>query len=339
MAACLLGACSGPVERVFSYSSDGPSRTGLVATPSGVLLGNEGGALALVDPAGRQVWKVMLGREVAARPVAVGDTVVAATVGGEWVGLSLQEGQERWRQPRQAQLTPLVSDGERVFSVAQDGAVEAFDVASATSAWARPPPPGLRPNDRRPFPEPLVHGELLLVALGDGGLFALGTRTGELKWKLPALGVTALAGEEGRIYAATTPGGVVALEAGTGRTLWSTHVGPVTSGLTLLSNRLWLGLSGNRLLAMDPEDGTEQFRATLPGPLLSRPVPYRELLLVPTAGQEGMLVGLRPPATEPVFRYRVDSPLRGAPVVRGDVVLVPAADGRVLGVRVKADTR
>jgi outer membrane protein assembly factor BamB len=113
----------------------------------------------------------------------------------------------------------------------------------------------------------------------------------------------------------------------------------VTSALTLLSGRLWLGLAGNRLLAVDPDNGGELWRTALPGPLVAHPVPYRELLLVPTAGQEGLLVGLRPLEPEPVFRFRADSPLRAAPLVRGDVVLQPAADGRVLGLRVKADAR
>jgi outer membrane protein assembly factor BamB len=177
------------------------------------------------------------------------------------------------------------------------------------------------------------------VALGGGGVYALGARGGEVRWKLPGLHATALIGEGARLYVATHGGAVTALQAATGQTLWSTQVGPVTSGLSLLSGWLWMGLAGNRLLAVDPANGAEQWRTTLPAPLVAQPAPYRDMVLVPTAGQEGLLVGLRPPDSEPVFRYRADSPLRATPLVRGDVVLLPAADGRVLGLRVKADAR
>jgi outer membrane protein assembly factor BamB len=58
-------------------------------------------------------------------------------------------------------------------------------------------------------------------------------------------------------------------------------------------------------------------------------------VLVPTSGREGRLLAIdlvRPgsPATA-----RVDSPLRTAPLVRGNVAWVLAADGRVLGFRLR----
>ena len=338
LAACALAACRDPVERVFEYSSDGPSRTGLVATPAGAVMGNEGGALVLLGYDGKPVWRVLLGRAVAARPVATEDTVVAATLGGEWTGVSLRDGQERWRQPRPPQLSPLTTDGERVYSVGTNGAVEAFDVAGAAAQWSRPAPAGFA-EDRRPLPAPLLLGETLYVALGEAGLVALRARDGELRWRLPKVSATALWGEGGRLYAATRGGEVLGLEAETGRAAWSHRVGPVTSGLCIIGGRLWLGIEGPRLLALRPEDGAEQWRAELPAPLVGRPVPYRELLVVPTAGREGVLLGLRPPQGRPAFQVRLDSPLRAEPLVRKDLLLVPAADGRVLGLRVNATPR
>lgn len=337
-ASCALAACTGPVERVFEYSSDGPSRTGLVPTPSGVVVGNEGGALALVSWEGKQLWRVMLGREVAARPVATEDTVVAATLGGEWVGVSLKDGQERWRQPRTPQVSPLATDGERVFSVAPDGTVEALDVDRAAVLWSRPGPSGFPPDERR-LPAPLVLGETLYVGLGDAGLLALRARDGDIRWRLPKLAVTALWGEGERVYVATRAGEVRALDEGTGATVWTRKVGTITSGLTIIEGQLWLGLEGNHLLALRPVDGAEEWRASLPGPLAGRPVGYREMVVVPTAGQEGWLVGLRPSHDAPAFRIRADSPLRTEPLVRGDVLVVAASDGRVLGYRVKSTPR
>jgi len=338
-AACALWGCQGPVERVFTYSSDGPSRTGLFATPEGAVLGNEGGVLVLLGYDGKPKWRVLLGREVAARPVATEDTVVAATLGGEWVGLSLADGQEKWRQPHPPPLTPLSTDGQRLFSVGQDGAVESLDAASATVHWSRPGPPGLG-ESHKAFPAPRLVGDTLYVGLGEAGLFALRASDGEARWRASKLNVQALWTEGLQLFVATKAGDVLSLDAGTGAVRWSHTVGrPITSGLALVGGRLWLGTNDQRLLALDPDTGQETWRTQLPGPLLSRPVPYRELLMVPTAGNEGLLLGLRPPEVRPIFQVRTDSPLKAEPLVQKDVLLVPASDGRVLGIRLRATPR
>ena len=125
--AALMAACRQPTDKLFAFSSDAPSRAGLVPLGDGVLVGNEAGRLLRLSPQGEPVWQVELGREVAARPAVAGDTVIVGTVGGTLVSLTLAEGTERWRLTGQPPvLTALVSDAGSAYAVAPDGAVRAL---------------------------------------------------------------------------------------------------------------------------------------------------------------------------------------------------------------------
>jgi outer membrane protein assembly factor BamB len=158
-----LAACRQPVERTFAYSTDAPQRAGLLATPSGVIAANDFGTVALIDGAGNAAWRVSACREVISRPAVAGDVVVAACSSGDWVGLNLADGKERWRSKAgTAFSTPLASDGDRAFGVDQDAAIWAFEAATGASVWRRPGGE-LRPSkERRVFAAPVVWEGLLV---------------------------------------------------------------------------------------------------------------------------------------------------------------------------------
>lgn len=336
-----LGAwsCHSPVERVFAFSTDGPSRTGLVETSSGVVIGNDVGNVILLSYDGKPLWRVQLPRGVLVRPAVAADTVVVATEGGEWLGLSLAAGKERWRLAGQHRLlAPLATDGSHVYAVAGNGTILAIDPESGGVAWASST--GIEPDpDLRRLPQPVVAGDLLITALDQAGLLALRTSTGEPAWRLTSLQALGMVLSGSRLYAVSRLGEVMEIDAAQGKPRWSRPLGePALGGPWLAAGLLWVGREGNMAVALQPEDGTERFHTLLPGPLVAGVVAYRDLVLVPTAGREGRLVGLRPREggeRELLFEARMDSPMRSAPVVRGDEVLLPLADGRVIGVRVK----
>ena len=64
-----------------------------------------------------------------------------------------------------------------------------------------------------------------------------------------------------------------------------------------------------------------------------------QLVLVPTNGREGRLLGFRPGQDEPIVDVRADSALRTAPRVVGETVIAQAADGRVLAWSIKRTSR
>ncbi len=335
-------ACQQPTERLFHYSSDASSRSGLVALEDGVLLGNEAGALVRLGRNGEPVWRVDLGREVAARPAVAGDGVLAGTVVGDLVHLALADGKERWRLTGQPPvLTPLVADAASLYVVAPDGAVRAHALDSGQVRWRRPAP---KPEEShldasRPLPTPVLAGGLLVVALGDAGLVALSPAEGAVKWRLPLPQVLGMEVAGDTLFATTRTGRVVALGLAEGVKRWETTPAPtLTSPPTLAQGQLWVGTAqadGAALLGLSPAGGAVQSRVALPAPLVARPVPFTDLLLVPTNDRQGRLLALRWPPGEVAFTLRMDTALRTPPVVLGTQLFVLGQDGRVLSWRLE----
>ncbi len=330
--AVALTGCNSPAEVAFAYSSDAPSRTGLLPLADGVVLGNEAGALIRIDEDGREKWRLELVRELVARPARVGNTVVAVTTAGEWVGVDLDSGRERWRLGGKPIVhLPLASDEQRAFAVADDGSVQAISGGSGGTAWKRLPPRGLPARAELTAP-PVWLGWRLFVGLGPAGMFALDPLEGATLWHQPIGDVVGFLAEGERVYALTRDGALFALRATDGQTEWSQKLGvSAQSGPWLARGLLWIGLKDeDALIAVDPQNGAEVWRVKLPAALRGGVGEYRDLVLVPTNGREGRLLGFRPGQAAPILDLRADSPLRTEPVVLDDRTLVLAADGRVL---------
>lgn len=340
-----LVACQQPAERLFHYSSDASSRSGLVALEDGVLLGNEAGALIRLGRNGEPVWRVGLGREVAARPVVAGDGVLAGTVVGELVHLALADGKERWRLTGQPPvLTPLVADATSLYVVAPDGAVRAHALDSGQVRWRRPAPKAEEAGSplfeaSRPLPAPVLVGGRLVVALGDAGLVALAPADGAVRWRHPVSQVLGMEVAGNTLFVTTRTGRVLALGLGEGAKRWEvTPASTLTSPPTLAQGQLWVGATqgeASSLLGLSPVDGEVHFRTALPAPLVARPVAFTDLLLVPTNDRQGRLLALRWPPGEVAFTLRLDTALRMPPVVLGDQLFVLGQDGRVLSWRLQ----
>ncbi|WP_233582777.1 type IV pilus secretin PilQ [Corallococcus sp. CA053C] len=257
-----------PVDEAFRFSSDASSRTGLVALADGVLLGNEAGTVLRLDREGRPVWRVGLGREVAVAPVVAGSAVIAGTVVGDVVCLTMADGKERWRLGGGFPVLtpPVVDDAERtVFLVAPDGEVLALAVDSGQVRWKRPAPkvsepreprepgvvaapasgPGARPEGAL-HPAPVLVEGVLVVALGASGLWALDPESGVARWSQPVTDVVGLDSERDTVFVATRPGRVLALSVKDGSTHWEQRFADgVTGPPARALGALWLGADGD----------------------------------------------------------------------------------------------
>jgi outer membrane protein assembly factor BamB len=167
-------------------------------------------------------------------------------------------------------------------------------------------------------------------------VFALDLDDGRVKWRQRLARPRGLAAAAGRVYAAGGQGRLTAFEGEDGKVAWTRELGAeVSGGPSLALGALWVGLEDRTLLQLDPADGHEVWRTALPAPLRAGVAEAKGLVLVPTSAGEGKLVALRPGESQPVFEVRADSPLRTQPVVMGEVLVFAAADGRVLGYRLR----
>jgi outer membrane protein assembly factor BamB len=159
---------------------DFPLETGVSGTSVAVASGD--GTVALLDTqTGRDFWRLALNTPLAAG--AGNDGKVVAVVSKANEVIALQGGKELWRQKLVAQAftAPFVAGG-RVFVLAADRSVNAFDGQNGRKLWTQQ-----RPNEPlilRQSGVMLAVGDTLVVGLG-GRLVGLNPANGSVRWEAP----------------------------------------------------------------------------------------------------------------------------------------------------------
>ena len=151
-------------------------------TGNQIAVAGSDGTVAMLDAAtGRDLWRAGVGAPIAAGVGSDGKVAAVVTRANEVVALA--DGKVLWREklPAQAYTAPLVA-GNRVFVLAADRSVVAFDGQSGKRLW----------NQSRPG-EPLVLRQAgVLLAVGDtlvagqgGRMSGLNPSNGSIRWEAP----------------------------------------------------------------------------------------------------------------------------------------------------------
>ncbi len=196
----LLGGCFGgatkpqpaelqAVTALVSARQSWNTRVGQVNFPlqvsvsgDSVALASGDGTVALLDAqTGRDLWRVALNTPVAAGVGTDGKVAALVTKANEVV--ALQDGRELWRQKLVAQAftAPFVAGG-RVFVLAGDRSVNAFDGQTGRKLWTQQRP--TEPLILRQSGVMLAVGDTLVVGLA-GRLAGLNPGNGSIRWEAP----------------------------------------------------------------------------------------------------------------------------------------------------------
>lgn len=178
-----------PVTALVSARQSWNTRIGQVDFPldvavsgNSVAVASGDGTIALLDAStGREFWRVALNTPVAAGVGSDGKVLAVVTKANEVV--ALQDGREIWRQKLNAQAftAPFVA-GARVFVLAADRSVTAFDGQTGRKLWTQQ-----RPNEPlvlRQSGVMLAVGDMLVVGLA-GRLAGLSPVNGSVRWEAP----------------------------------------------------------------------------------------------------------------------------------------------------------
>ncbi len=171
------------IEQVWS-AQVGASDASLAphAVAGRVYVASSAGTVAALDAAtGRDVWRVHLGAPIAAGVGSDGETTAVVTRGNQLV--AIVDGKEAWRVRLSARTftAPLVA-GKRVFVLAADRTVTAFDGRTGARLWSR-----------SRTAEPLVLSQSgVLMAVGNtlvaglsGRLVGMNPLNGAVQWEAP----------------------------------------------------------------------------------------------------------------------------------------------------------
>lgn len=145
---------------------------------------------------------------------------------------------------------------------------------------------------------------------------------------------------DGVVYGASHDGRVVALNAQTGRQIWSVKTKlPLSAGPEVGAGIVVLGSSDGDLIALAAADGKERWRISVKSEILARPLVAYDLVVVRTVDGHVEAVSI----TDGARRWVVDEQvprltLRGTapPVLAGDRIIAGFDNGRVLAIDVRS---
>lgn len=178
-----------PVSAVVSGRQAWSARIGPVNFPLDIpvsgttvfVASSEGLVAALDARTGADIWRVTVGGPIAAGVGSDGKIAAVITQSNDVV--ALQSGRELWRQrlSAQAYTAPLVAGG-RIFILAADRSISAFDGQTGRKLWAQQRPS--EPLVLRQSGVILAVGNTLVVGLS-GRLAGLDPSNGSIRWEVP----------------------------------------------------------------------------------------------------------------------------------------------------------
>ncbi|MBE2223498.1 MAG: PQQ-like beta-propeller repeat protein, partial [Anaerolineae bacterium] len=139
-----------------------------------------GSHLLAVHPNGQQHWHYQTeGTEwLDKTPVVAGDCVLTSSSKGSVIALNIVDGKPVWQtavgQTRR-QLSPPVTNGQRVFVGARDG-LYALDVRNGQQIWSFP-------TERSVTAHPSLHDDIIYMTSHDHHIYALDASTGQELWR------------------------------------------------------------------------------------------------------------------------------------------------------------
>ncbi|WP_304524975.1 outer membrane protein assembly factor BamB [Halomonas sp. I5-271120] len=179
--------------------------------------------------------------------------------------------------------------------------------------------PETPPKELTSFTESVTLDGLWSVQVGDG--------LGEARYPIsPSL-------DGDTLFAADAEGELMAIDAENGERRWTVELdNPVSSGLTAVAERLYLGTRNGEVLAIDQADGKVLWRSRVPSEVLAAPQPNQRLLVVQSV--DGSVTALERDSGAEQWVYTTSAPaltLRGTgtPRVIEPVTFAGFANGRI----------
>ncbi len=236
-------------------------------------------------------WKFKTGGYVLSSPAVADGGVYFGSTDGNIYALDAGSGKLRWKHQTDSRVTssPAVADGI-VYASSFDGYIYALDAGSGTVRWkfktggerryAGTHLHGFTPVDERmpdPFDlylsSPAVADQTVYAGSGDGNVYALDARTGDVRWKFKTGDVVhaSPAIANGTVYVGSWDRYFYALDAATGHLRWRFLTGDdraihnqigIQSSAAVGGGLVYFGCRDSHLYALDAASG--QLRWSIP---------------------------------------------------------------------------
>ncbi len=213
---------------------------------------------------GRALWKTdPLGAGgIIEAPATDGDRIFVTTTDNRLVALSTATGERLWdrRRPHRSELTisgqaGALVVGERVITGTSDGLVVAYAVTDGATDWSVN-----LAGDATEFVDvdatPIMSKGVVVTAGYTTGLVGLSASDGSVLWTVPGEAFTTPGtSHDGIIYAPQATGRLTAVEASSGKVLWSTQLRRGTPTRPVVAQGYVLVPTERSLLVCDANTG------------------------------------------------------------------------------------
>ena len=320
-----------------------------------------GQVVALDRFTGKQIWSARVG-EPQGKPfykfwdrrdpafvtggVGGGDgRVLIGTTRGELIALAVGDGAELWRTTVSSEvLAPPASTAGAVFAQTADGRLVALEAEDGSRRWAFDSQVPLL--TLRGTATPLVVGELVFAAFGDGNVVAIAHANGAPVWQQRIMlpqgrteldrlvdvdGTPVLAG--GLLFAASYQGKLKALRLNDGGAVWELEASTFLD-LAEGYGQIYFVSANDEVAAVSQASAAVAWRQEgLKNRRLTSPLAYGNYIVV--GDDEGYLHVLAQSDGRFVARRKLSAGLRTRPLQVDNTVYVLANDGQLEALRIR----
>lgn len=339
------------VDRLWERSlGKGAPRSGLKQMPAildkRIFAADAGGNLVALDAGnGNEIWQVETGLRLGSGVAAADGVVVVGTLDGKLLAFDVDDGKSRWTAElsSEALAAPAISEGVVIVRTV-DGRAYGFDAEDGSRKWVfdrSVPLLTLRGNSA-----PLVVAGRALLGYDNGKLVALDVDKGTADWEQTLASGEGrseidrtvdidgeIASDGSRAYVVAYGTGVMAVEAESGRILWTRDL-KAYGGVALAGERLFVADEEGVVWALNTGDGRVLWKKEgLDHRSLSTPAVIGEYVVV--ADLEGYVHWLKASDGEFAARDRVGKErVRATPLVVGNVAYIVGTEGDIAAYRV-----
>jgi outer membrane protein assembly factor BamB len=279
--------------------------------------GSDAGYLIALDAgSGSERWRYKTGGSGRSSPALDGDTIYVTAVDNTLRAVDSLTGQERWRfdyfdssiaspgpgtpiadaeRAAQTLASPAMADG--VVYVTSGGDLIAVDARHGRELWR------LETDGDAIFTPAIVGGSLYfslvdsLLKWSSMWVVAVDATSGKERWRTevistPLSGPPVPAVADGLVFVGSLNNGFKALDATSGRTVWTFAIDDVTTDVTY-SNGVMYGASSDdgRLYALDATTGTVLWQVDTAALIAREPVVVDGIVVLPSTGGEVDAIG------------------------------------------------
>jgi outer membrane protein assembly factor BamB len=228
---------------------------------------------ALSRQTGSLIWAEAI--DLAQPPLVQADLLIAP-LPDSLRGLDPTTGRMQWSQPLPRPLAgPLTPAGEVVLALTDAGELLAIRPRDGTVAWRMALGAGSK------FSPAFLPPSLIVVALVDGRVVALDSKTGESIWeqKLPGILSAPAAGRD-RVFVGSTNNFFYALNAKTGREEWKWRTGGDVVGAAVDNDRVYFVSLDNVLRAVNRGNGNQLWKIAIPTRPSLPPIAFDDIVVL-----------------------------------------------------------